>query len=713
MICKECGAYNPDHASYCKVCAANLKEGTQGGAPQAASGRYPAMDDTRPSRGFVRPPIWSAAPVDTDEVKASKEKPLPAEPVYAPEPFVRESEAEQVDLKAEPKDEIPAPVAEEVTPVLDEELHEEPAPVAEEKPPFPALEDEDEAEDEVDVMPDKVIAAPETAHEPEPPTTQWSPREVRKLERQRRKSVQEDEEDDLKAYKKYAENEDEDEELEEDEYDEYEYVPTPPRKKKSKQKKGGSSKLFWFLLGTLILVILIGVGFVVYYVATGRSSELPGFLSNINCAGEPVTDGTPDPNATADATQDPSGETPTSDNNNIQLSRETNESGDPCISFIVTLQPGETLTLELPNRDPEVITNSDTTAKSYEPVIPESCYWPNTPLESAVYTVTPEAYIVGADGVQTTLNLPSFDITFPEITLTLTAPTEIPEEGIMAAEGNVLHIEGTVGEHTVSVYVNDEQQIVYTGGVFQCDYTLQSEEQSETIVIRAEQDNCVSAQTEILATPYVFVPEPMVLTVVQGVDALRASETNKVTIRGTTVPGATLAAVTDNSDAANCGSVSVDALGNYTFDLTFNSNYYGLVNVTISAVKEGHEEASVSCIATRMFDERSDFINNADGYVEIPRPQTMAYLLENADNTALGVRLIATVVETFEQDGYTIVKLSVTSEGTEYTVYTMNQSVRWQPADNIGKRYKVYCSPNGTYGDTGDMFVVTWFALAD
>ena len=25
MICKECGAYNSDHASYCKVCAAALK----------------------------------------------------------------------------------------------------------------------------------------------------------------------------------------------------------------------------------------------------------------------------------------------------------------------------------------------------------------------------------------------------------------------------------------------------------------------------------------------------------------------------------------------------------------------------------------------------------------------------------------------------------------------------------------------------------------
>ena len=30
MICKECGAYNPDHATYCKVCAANLK-----GEPEA------------------------------------------------------------------------------------------------------------------------------------------------------------------------------------------------------------------------------------------------------------------------------------------------------------------------------------------------------------------------------------------------------------------------------------------------------------------------------------------------------------------------------------------------------------------------------------------------------------------------------------------------------------------------------------------------------
>ena len=47
MICKECGAYNPDHATYCKVCAANLKEDA---AP--ANGKE---GDSRATRTFVRP----------------------------------------------------------------------------------------------------------------------------------------------------------------------------------------------------------------------------------------------------------------------------------------------------------------------------------------------------------------------------------------------------------------------------------------------------------------------------------------------------------------------------------------------------------------------------------------------------------------------------------------------------------------------------------
>ena len=50
MICKECGAYNPDHATYCKVCAANLK-----GEPEIETPEAPVVEDPQPTKRFSRP----------------------------------------------------------------------------------------------------------------------------------------------------------------------------------------------------------------------------------------------------------------------------------------------------------------------------------------------------------------------------------------------------------------------------------------------------------------------------------------------------------------------------------------------------------------------------------------------------------------------------------------------------------------------------------
>ena len=49
MICKECGAYNPDHAEFCKVCAANLK-----GKPATAEPEI-TEEEPQPTKRFSRP----------------------------------------------------------------------------------------------------------------------------------------------------------------------------------------------------------------------------------------------------------------------------------------------------------------------------------------------------------------------------------------------------------------------------------------------------------------------------------------------------------------------------------------------------------------------------------------------------------------------------------------------------------------------------------
>ena len=51
MVCKECGAYNADHLTHCRVCAAKLKD-TESSADQAA------QEPGRPSRRFAQAPAW-------------------------------------------------------------------------------------------------------------------------------------------------------------------------------------------------------------------------------------------------------------------------------------------------------------------------------------------------------------------------------------------------------------------------------------------------------------------------------------------------------------------------------------------------------------------------------------------------------------------------------------------------------------------------------
>ncbi len=62
MICKKCGAYNPDHATFCKVCAANLKEQTDTDEAAQVVEEEEAVDqEFRPKRGNVKAPDFSSA----------------------------------------------------------------------------------------------------------------------------------------------------------------------------------------------------------------------------------------------------------------------------------------------------------------------------------------------------------------------------------------------------------------------------------------------------------------------------------------------------------------------------------------------------------------------------------------------------------------------------------------------------------------------------
>ena len=106
------------------------------------------------------------------------------------------------------------------------------------------------------------------------------------------------------------------------------------------------------------------------------------------------------------------------------------------------------------------------------------------------------------------------------------------------------------------------------------------------------------------------------------------------------------------------------------------------------------------------------YYNNTKTYMEIsPKKLSVADLLANqaqyASNT-YGFRVTIVVAEVIDKDGDIIVKATVNKTGE--TVYIHNLSAKWAPADNVGGKYNVYCNFVGTYEDTGCCEFLGWFA---
>ncbi len=734
MICKECGAYNPDHASFCKVCAASLKDAPAYEEPQAESYDEPADQDpqqyaeeqesVRPARSFAKPPVWKPTSnvtferrrytpsidmdhpaddgQDDDDVQAYVRS--SQQPRFRPEASdaaeqdddTRDAEASRAAFaSASPTRRFRAPEPDPEEDDEDEPVRPAPVKSSKKAPVRPPVDDEDD-DDEEDEDDEPIRRAPVKSAKKKPVARDYD---------------DEDDEDDdedeepvrrapVKSAKKKPVARDYDDEDDEDDDESY-----APRQKK---QKSATSGIFTTLLVVLLVLILAVVVIVVLANNVPSIGEKLSILKIDSCSGaqDVIAGGsqdTPavDPNAAGNAvvsTTDP------------YIEESVNESGIECVKFCVYVDVGETLTIDLPNQDDYSQTNTSQTAIDYKIEIPKQVFYPNAPLDSAEYVVTPNVTLTDASGTARQLNMPTFTLTFPAISLSVTNPSYTGEP-IMAADGNVVTIEGKVDTHTVSVYANDQKLSVYEDGYFKGDYVMQSDAE-ETIVIRAEQDNYVKTSTEIKVTPYVFVPIEMSLSISKGVSTLRAAEkTGELSVKGVAEPGATLVAASDNENVV-CGSVAVGMDGNYTFNVTFASGYYGIATVTVSAVKEGYTDTSATCIVTRMYDDKDGFTKNKN-YYEVPRHKTMDEIMTDPSQAGY-YRMTIKLLEVTEVDGYKICKVEIKQSGKDpVTAYMMNQSEKWDPNESrIGNEYNVYCMLNGLYPDTEYLYAIVFFAVA-
>ena len=274
-----------------------------------------------------------------------------------------------------------------------------------------------------------------------------------------------------------------------------------------------------------------------------------------------------------------------------------------------------------------------------------------------------------------------------------------------------------ISDPSAEVSVNGVVTVVYVGGKFMYDYKFAdtaTEDTVDTITITATKNNCVSDTKEVKVHAYKFIPEPMKLEVRSEGSALHADKEGKLTVTGTTLPGATLTAASDNATNVLCGSVAVDVEGNFSLPITMDPSFYGMSVITLNAEKEGAENGTIKFTVTRGFANKEAFVKfyvNKHNYLEVPSNIKIDEILANKEQYAsneYGFRITATVVEVITIDGDMIVKMSMNR--TNEIVYVHNFSDKWTPGDNVGAKYNVYGNFVGTYTDTGCCEFIGWFA---
>ncbi len=671
MICKECGAYNPDHATYCKVCAANLK-----GEPEAEAAETPVVEDPQPTKRFSRP-SWVVPEQAKKPEKVVKE--------------VKEDVKEAEDILDDEEDDSEEPV---IVP--------EPVPTKKARVAKPVVVEEKEEADVDDDDPD--------SYETKSDRPIWTPTPAAK--RAKAKVAVEDDEDDEEE----PAEEPEDEPLEEDDSiyndeealdqddDSFEYEPTPPKRKNAKKKNN-----------TVFTVLLIAIIVVIVLILVAGGLLLLNKSGVLKCSGNKATpaNNNADPVATSAVEAQTTPEA-VPDEKTATLLEYVDENGKDIVAITVLVPAHASMTIDFPHQDDYKAVNDHDVAYPRKVNIPVEIFYPNAPVETSSYTIQPTITITNVDGSSYNVECPSFTKTFPELSITLSSPTIKEDGSIMAAEGNVVHIEGKVAPFDYAqnpqLTVNGIAYNVYDEGVIMLDYNMNGAG-PETIDIVATQNNHVTASTTLNVDPYVFVPDPMVLEVKDDIASLKADKSGKLTVTGTTLPGATLSATSDDTTRVLCGTVTVDADGKFSFGITMDSSFYGISTITLNATKEGAEDGSTTFVVSRSYADKDAFIKAyGKKYKEINRHITMSEILADLGTYAgnnYGFRIIGTVNEIITDGDKTYVKMTLAK--TNEVVYVRNMSAKWAPQDNIGGKYRIYCNLVGTYQDTGCAEFLGWF----
>lgn len=714
MVCKECGTYNAENLTHCRVCAAKLRD------DDTAVEEKPAREDGKPARDFVKAPSWptrafTGAPENQPISPAGAPAPSGSiRPTIPPRPAAPQTVACPLCGKTALADAPFCPYC--GTRIVQETASDAPAPVpgtrATARPMSAAVKPAPQPARRVDDFDDDDEYDEDEAPK-KPAKKQLAKRPARDLD-------------------EYDDEDDEDEYDDEDDDEEFDDMP---------RKKGkGTTVLFWGLI--VLLLALIAV-FGMYIARKNFDGDIGKMFASIGSifnknGGDAVDPAATEPDVSTESAM-----------YTASISEETDPTtGAEIFAIDINAPTGSVVRVVT-----EAALTSDTvTIPSNDHVIlhiPRDVFMPNKPVDSEVVTITPNLQVVSADGQVTQLTVPEITVTVPALSMTLTEPAADTVTGTYNSAP--IPIVGQVNNYDgeIAVFINDEQVYVDSTGMFTSSYTPKTpmisqptetaapvdtaaddtatgedaedaatgedaedavaedtaadtvdtgavSANAETITIEARKNNCVTARKVIVVEPYQMQTMPLLTT--NSLESLSSAE-GTVTLSGTVTAGAKITATCASTDVT-FGEATVSATG--TFTLAVSIAKVGAYDIALTGKLDGFYDGNASVTVERPpSDSSSTFKKNclslADNYTKVSTGAT----------TSGNFQCTGKITEIISTEPYTIFRVAL-SDGQE--VICVNRSAKSTiNSSDLKEKKQVAGSLKGLYTDGKTPLLWCWF----
>jgi predicted nucleic acid-binding Zn ribbon protein len=738
MVCKECGTYNAENLTECKVCGAKLKEDESGAAIEET---VEERDDGKPARDFVKAPSWPTRAF----TGAPEHQPLTASPAPEPSssvpsgsfrPTIPSQAAAPAPAAFCPYCGKPAVADAPFCPHCGKRMESAAAPAAAAAPAVTQgarMNTAASAGDDFDDFEDDGF---DDEYEED-----YAPK---KSAKRGGKMTRRDDDFEMDEY---------DDEFDDDYDEEFDDMP---------RKRGkGTTILFWSLIVLLLALIVV---FGMYIAKKNFDGDIGKMFSSI---GSVFNGNSQDVDTTDPTVVD---ETEASEMYTASISEYTEPStGEVYFDIDIHAPTGSTIRFITD----ATLKEDTTTVPSNDHVIlriARDVFMPNEPVESETVTITPNIQVISPEGETKQLSVPDITVTVPVLSMTVSEPaTDVVNATF---DNSPIAIIGQVNDYDgeIAVFINDEQVYVDSTGMFTSSYTPSQTMSSsptstttddaaatdattttddatttddtttedattddttaaddtttedtattddtattetpaeagttttvsagaETITIEARKNNCVTARKVITVEPYVMQNLSFMTTNEQS---SLSSEEGSVTITGTATVGTKITA-TCPSTAVTFGEATVSATG--TFSMAVSISEVGAFDITLTGQMEGYYDGTAIATVERPPSASSSSFKRAAKDLDDYYTKIVDGSVTDGDYVFTGK-----VTEIIASDPYTIFRVEM-SDGT--VVICANRSTKSTiNSSDVGDKKQIAGTLKGLYTDDTTPYIWGWF----